>query len=274
MIVTSKNDVVELSGSLHKNQWLAIKAAAKLLLRQHPQGILIDCSELEEVSEDGAKTFLDAMKDIQGEGARIIVCNLPDNVLRVVRSVPGVRSQLPIAKSVEEARASLRLGGSAAMGDAERPPAEKGVLIPLVEGLDVDYAVTIAARLSREMRLPVLLVYLLAVGRNLPLNTPLAEQETAANRLLERAEQAARRQNLAFARYVERVRDVEEGVLQAIKNYKAGYVVLGAFADHAEDDLFHTLVETLLHRAPCNVLIGRKALAPNGGTPAALRGEI
>src|SRR5437879_2535309 len=110
MIVTGKNDIVQLSGALHKNQWLTIKATARLLLQQHSQGILIDCSELTEVSEEGTKTFLEAMRDIQGEGARIVLVNLPDNVLQVMRCVPGVRSQLPIAKSEEEARASLRVG--------------------------------------------------------------------------------------------------------------------------------------------------------------------
>lgn len=262
MIVTSKNDVIQLSGSLHKNQWLTIKAAAKLLLRQHPQGILIDCSELAEVSEDGAKTFLEAMRDIQGEGSRIVVCALPDNVFQVIRSVPGVRSQLPIARTLEEARASLRLSASASHADEAHTAAEHGIVVPLMEGLDVEYAIAISARLSRDLRLPVQLVCLLEVARNLPLNTPLAAEEGEAHRLLEEAEQAARKQNLAFVRYVERVRDAEEGLLQALKTYKANYVVLGAVAEHEEGSRFHELVETLLHRAPCNVLIGRKA--PNG----------
>src|SRR2546423_14889910 len=112
MIITSKDDVVQLAGSLHKNQWLTIKAAANLLLRDHPRGIIIDCEELTDVSEDGAKTFMEAMKDIQGAGSRIVVCNLPENVLRVVKSTPGIRSQLPLATSKEEARASLLLCGS------------------------------------------------------------------------------------------------------------------------------------------------------------------
>ena len=120
MIVASKDDVVQLSGSLHKNQWLTIKATAKLLMKDHPEGILIDCSDLHEISEDGAKTFLDAMKDIQGEGARIVVCNLPPKVQDVIRCVPGVRSQLPIANTMEEARASLRLGGASGAGSEKR----------------------------------------------------------------------------------------------------------------------------------------------------------
>ena len=101
MIIETKDDVVRLSGSLHKNQWLTIKAAANLLLQQHPEGIIVDCARLEEISEDGAKTFLEAMRDIEAARSRIIVANLPEKVLAVLKSVPGVRSQLPIAESVE-----------------------------------------------------------------------------------------------------------------------------------------------------------------------------
>src|ERR1051325_11176998 len=101
MIVSSHSDSVLLRGALHRNEWLTIKALAKLHLQQHSQGILIDCTGLTDVSADGAKTFLEAMHDIQSEGARIIVVNLPDNVLDMIRSVPGVRSQLPIARSIE-----------------------------------------------------------------------------------------------------------------------------------------------------------------------------
>src|SRR5437868_14974282 len=101
MIIETKDDVVRLSGSLTKNQWLTIKAAANLLLHDHPQGIIIDCAHLENISEDGAKTFLEAMRDIEAAKARIVVANLPQSLLSICRMVPGVRSQLPIADSVE-----------------------------------------------------------------------------------------------------------------------------------------------------------------------------
>lgn len=258
MIVIGRNDVVHLSGALRKNQWLTIKAAAKLLLQQHPQGILIDCSELTEVSEEGTKTFLEAMRDIQGEGARIVVVNLPETVLQVIRGVPGVRSQLPIAKSEEEARASLRAG--VMLGTtAERPLSENSILIPLLPGFDIEYAVNVAGRASRELRQPITLASLLVVSRNKPLNTPMPDEEAAAVALLARAEAAAKRHNLPYARHVERMRDAEEGLLQLIKTYKASHVYIGAYADHSQDEQFLRMVEILLHRAPCNVIIARQA---------------
>jgi anti-anti-sigma regulatory factor/nucleotide-binding universal stress UspA family protein len=258
MIVTGKNDVVHLSGALHKNQWLTIKAAAKLLLQQHPQGILIDCSELTEVSEEGTKTFLEAMRDIQGEGARIVIVNLPDSVLQVIRSVPGVRSQLPIAKSEEEARASLRVGVTFGKS-AERPLSENSILIPLLPGFDIEYAIIVAGRASRELRQPITLAALIVVSRNKPLNTPMPEEEAEAVALLEKAEAVAKRHNLPYARHVERLRDAEEGLLQVIKTYKASHVYIGAYADHSSDEQFLRLVEILLHRAPCSVIIARQA---------------
>lgn len=267
MIVSTHDDVVRLSGALVKNQWLTIKAAANLLLQDHPEGIIIDCSELSHVSEDGAKTFLEAMRDIQAAGARIVVCALPDEVMRVVRSIPGVRSQLPVAATVEEARASLRLQGSALPTGAERQAMGNGVLVPLIEGLDSEAAVVIAARAQRELKLQAHLVYFLTIARNLPLTAPLPEAEALANQGIEAASATARKAGLVFAVHVERVRDPQEGILQAIRNYTAATVIVSAAADQANSPTFMDLVEALLHRAPCNVVIARNAqAAANGGT--------
>ena len=259
MIVSSHSDAVLLRGALHKNEWLTIKALAKLLLQQQPQGILIDCTGLTEVSTDGAKTFLEAMHDIQSEGARIIVVNLPDNVLEIIRSVPGVRSQLPIANSVEEARASLKMAKSAA-AEGERAPTENTVLVPVIEGLDTEYSIAIASRIARESRLPIAVVSLLVVARNLPIGAPMADEEQAAHARLERAAEAVIRQNLRPFKLVERVRGVEDGLLQMIKSYKASHVVISPPPTGIDEEPFAGLLELLLHRAPCSVIVGRRAL--------------
>ena len=268
MIVTTKDDVVSLSGALVKNYWLTIQAAANLLLKEHPEGIIIDCSELDHVSADGAKTFLDAMKDIEAAGARMVVTSLPEDVLQVLRTVRTVRSQLPIAASVEEARKSLRLSVTAGGSNGGGAPTEHSVVVPLLPALDVEHAFAIAARVAKEMRAPVHLVYLLEVARHLPLSSPLPAEEDEANRVLSQGNQLARKHNLQPVSHLERVRDLEEGILQVLKSYKADHVILGAFSNRADDELFHSLVTTLLHRAPCNVLIARKALdADSGASP-------
>ena len=258
MIVATKDDCVHLSGSLVKNQWLFIKAAAVDLLNNHPQGIVIDCAELEHISEEGAKTFLDAMKDIQAAGARMIVSGLPSNILQVIRSVPGVRSQLPIAGTVEEARASLRLSGTAHGADIGIKPGAGGVIVPLLPGLDAEHAVELAALAARDRRIPIHLVYLLQVARNLPTATPLPEEEASANEMLQLASSAARRHNLASTIHLERVRDAGEGVLKVIQTYQAENLILASFSEAGDSAPFLQLVDTLLRRAPCNVLVGRR----------------
>lgn len=262
MIIETRGDVVALSGSLLKNQWMSIRSAANLLLYQHPQGIIVDCSGLDSISEDGARTFLQAMRDIEAARARIIVANLPQNVLNVIKTVPGVRSQLPIAPSVEAARASLQVHRRAP-SPAPTPDATRSgqvILVPLMADVDLNYGADLAARLARPARAEVRLVYLLEVTRTLPLNAPLPEQEQTAQDALASAAQLARKQNIAPQEHVERVREAVDGALAAIRTYSATQIVIGASRhamDHSDHDRFDTLVDTMLHRAPCEVIIGR-----------------
>ncbi|HSV74162.1 MAG TPA: STAS domain-containing protein [Chthonomonadales bacterium] len=259
MIVSTKDDIVRLSGSLAKNQWLTIKAAADLLMRSYPQGIVIDCSELTRVSEEGARTFLDAVRDIQAAGARMMVFGLPSDVLKVIRSVPGVRSQLPIAGSLQEARASLKLSSETAGPEANGKAAAPGVLVPLTGSLDIDYAVAIAGKLSRDLHLPVTLHALLEVGRNVPIGAPLPEAEAEANGWLEQAAATASKQGLACVRRMERVRETHEGILQAARQHNATHVVIAVPLDQVREEEMRDLVFTLMERAPCSVIVGRRA---------------
>ncbi len=263
MIIESKDDVLSLSGSLHKNQWMTIKAAANLLLQDHPQGVIIDCEHLEDISGDGAKTFLDAMRDIEAANARIIVSMLPDNVLAVIKTIPGVRSQLPIATSVAEARASLRTASRVAP-----PPAYTGtgkrtqvILVPLLADVDLTYGAALAARVAKPGRSEVRLVYFMEVGRNLPLNAPLAEEEQAASAALARAKQLFQGSDAPLHEHIEKVREASDGIMTTIKNYGAEILVFGAGQSLIEgedaSEAFHALVDKLLYRAPCEVIVGR-----------------
>ena len=263
MIIETREDIVRVSGSLHKNQWMTIKAAANLLLQSHPHGIIIDCGELSEISPDGARTFMEAMRDIEAAHARIIVANLPENVLTVVKTVPGVRSQLPIAHSVAEARASLNAIYSPA---APAPALKEGavrasvIVVPLLADLDLTYGAHLAGRLARGGKSEIRLVYVMEVARNLPLNAPMLEAEKAAQSALEMALQYAKQYNVPTFPHIERVREAAEGILAAVKLHGADTIVMGATSEpmgNESHEEFHNLVDTLLHRASCEVLIGR-----------------
>src|SRR5688500_219102 len=109
MIVESYEDVIVVSGALRSNFWETIHTAISLMLKRHPTGVIIDCSGISEVTPEGADTFRDIMAFIHEHDARIIVAGVPVQVMEVLKSVPEVRSQLAVAKSVEEARRSLDL---------------------------------------------------------------------------------------------------------------------------------------------------------------------
>lgn len=258
MIVYTRGDVVRLSGSLMKNQWLTIKAAANLLLQDHPQGIIIDCAELGHVSEDGAMTFLDAMKDITAAGSRIVVANLPEAVMNELKSIPGIRSQLPIASSIEEARASLDLLSNENTASLARIGKENPIIIPIIKGFDTEFSLSIAGRIAKDTKQKVVLIYLMEVARNLPLGTPLPEQEKAANDALNDAGKLASLANLSVIRYVERVRHMEEGLLNVLHHYDASYILLSLNSTIVTDDPLLTLVNLLMLRAPCNLIIGKR----------------
>jgi anti-anti-sigma regulatory factor len=258
MIVYTRGDVVRLSGSLMKNQWLTIKAAANLLLQDHPQGIIIDCAELGHVSEDGAMTFLDAMKDITAAGSRIVVVNLPDAVLNELKSIPGIRSQLPISSSIEEARASLDLMSDNQANSSSRAGMENPIIIPLIKGFDTEFSLLIAERIAKDTKQKVILIYLMEVARTLPLGAPLPEQEKAANEALNDAGKMAAKSNLTVGRYVERVRHMEEGLLNVLQHYDASYVLVSLNTTIMVDDPILTLVNLLIQRAPCNLIIGKR----------------
>lgn len=261
MIIETKDDVVRLSGSLTKNQWLTIKAAANLLLQNHPQGIIVDCADLENITEEGAKTFREAMRDIEAANARIVVANLPDQIEAVCKTVRGVRSQLPIADSVEAARASLRIHiRPTAVPAANGQKRGQIILVPLVADLDLTYGAHLAGRIAQGTHAEVRLMYFLEVERTLPLNAPLMEKEQAAQDALQRAMQYAHRLNVPMQEYVERVREAQDAILTAAKTYNVDVIVVGATSEPAGDEgheMFHQLVDNLLHRAPCEVVIGR-----------------
>jgi len=266
MIIEAREDVVRLEGTLDKNLWPTIQAAANLLLRHHMEGIIVDGSGLTGCSPEGAKTFRDAMDYIERYRARIVVCDLPDVVMEVIRAVPGVRSRLPIAGTLEEARASLRLAGpgpSRAVA-GNRPPLD--ILVPLLNGDNPAAATSLACRLasvdggSRKVRLH--LAYILEVPRHLPLTAPLPEEEAAAAQALSAAVNSARCEGVNAEPLVTRARDVGEEIVTQAAVLSASLIVLGYLpTDDPADTRLARMTRQVLDRAPCEVILNKQPRA-------------
>lgn len=266
IIIEARDDVVMLEGALDKNLWPTIQAAANLLLRHHIQGIIIDGSALTGCSPEGAQTFRDAMDYIERYRARIVVSGLPENVMQVVRTVPGVRSRLPISATLDEARASLRLARDGA-GRGAVPGGRdlQDILVPLLRRDAPETATMLACRLARAggQKAQIHVTYVFEVPRQLPLNAPLPEEEAEASRTLKAAEDWVRREGLNAVAHVARARDVGEEIVHQAGQVSARIIVLscGASGEPCEDFMTRIALPVLGH-APCEVILNKLPSQP------------
>lgn len=262
MIIEAREDIVKLEGNLDKNLWPTIQAAANLLLRHHPQGIIVDGSELTGCSPEGAKTFRDAMDYIERYRARIVVSALPEGVMEVIRAVPGVRSRLPVAATVEEARASLRLSGTGGSRAVAGGSAPQSILVPLLRPDDPQAASALACRLAKtdpSQKSRLHLAYVLEVPRHLPLAAPLPEEEAAAARTLEAASASVRGEGVTAEPRVTRARDAGEEIVQQAEVLGASLIVLTYLpSGDPSDTLMERVTRTVLDRAPCEVVLNKQ----------------
>lgn len=220
MIIEAREDTITLRGSIKNNIWPAIQAAAALLLENHPTGIIIDCSALVKITARGAETFADAFKYIQERKARIVVAALSAESLEIGKEVPGVRSQLPIAATVAEARASLEL-------EEVTPERGKARLAAVVPMLGVwQSAVSHACRLALGQSIEVHLVDLIQVPRSVPIGTPMPDREVKGQQRLEQAKAMVSSMGLKAFAHVERVRAKSTGLVEFVKQLGADYAVV------------------------------------------------
>jgi anti-anti-sigma regulatory factor len=259
MIVESYEDVIILSGALRSNYWETLHTAISLTLRRHPSGVIIDCSGLTEVSEDGAQTFRDVMEYIRNQEARVIVASVPETVLDVLRLVPEVRSQLAIADSVEEARHSLDLLLQAKPGKRKASPQTSSKIAVLLTGEEVDrQALVLAAQIAEARDSEIHTIYIVLIPRDLPLTAPMPREEGIASMAIDRARSILDRQGRSVP-HVERGRDLAATVENVLQSIKATMVVLPITATAHELDTYTKVMRTLVSRLTQEVIFVRPA---------------
>ncbi|MBX7134791.1 MAG: hypothetical protein K1X67_19150 [Fimbriimonadaceae bacterium] len=229
MIVESYEDVIVLSGVLRSNFWDTIHTAISLTLRRHPAGVIIDFSGITECTREGADTFVDAMNFIESHDARIIVAAVPPQVMEVLKSVPEVRSQLPIALSVEEARRSLDL---LSKGEDEKKKKKhqadlKKILVCLMGNDSDEHVLKIARKMATATPSEIKVVYPLIVPRDLPLQAPLPQDEAAAAQALGSAQQVFEASGIQNTIQLERARDVPSALADALEEMSPTQVIIG-----------------------------------------------
>lgn len=269
MIIEIRDEVVALSGVLRRNHWRTLESAVNLRLRHHPAGIVVDCGGLIALTPEGAETFRDAAAHVaqagasqqQQQSARMVVANVPPDVMRVLRGIPNLGSQLPIATSVEDARASLGLARTPARAsgtgrDGTRAATPPGVVVAGLLGTSADpHAVAVACRLAQNHGSVVHLAYLLVVPRHMPLLSALGEEETRARQTLDSLEGGVRAAGLIPVSRVERTRDPASRLVEVAAETNAEAITL-ALPPAPDGDLL-AVTDATLARARCDVLVNR-----------------
>ena len=220
MIIEAREDTITLTGLISGNIWPAIQAAAAMLLKEHPTGIIIDCTYIDGITQEGGETFADAFSYIASHNARIVVAGLAHEQLETIREVPGVRSQLPLAVNVEEARASFKLEEL----KLERGRARIAAVVPMMGNWQ--RAVFHADRLALGENCEIHLLDLIKVPRTLPLGTPLTEREEAGQARLRAAEALVKETRLKSYVHVRRVRSNSGGLGEFTVALNADFAVV------------------------------------------------
>jgi anti-anti-sigma regulatory factor len=268
MIIEARDDVVTLSGRLETNLWLSIQAAAQMLLWGHPNGILINAKDITDCTQEGAKTFLDAIEYIERHKARIVICDASDSIMHVLKATPGVRSQISITSSIEEGRRSLEVATMERSKENVRKKASKSaqsiVLAPLLPGIhNIKYALALShilggERLTEHSARPedrprVNLSYILTMPRSVPLNAPMPEEESEAKRLFEEAEKLAPKYGINLEVSVSRARDAGDEIADLAKQIGAAKIVLVL-----PKDLDNAVLWRVFEKAPCEVIVSNE----------------
>jgi anti-anti-sigma regulatory factor len=264
MIVESYEDVIVLSGALRSNFWETIHTAISLLLKRHPSGVIIDCSGITECTADGAETFRDAMEYIEDHDARIIVAAVPKAIMEVIKSVPHVRSQLAVAPSVDVARKSLDLLVEDEEGKTKKKPQSSlpKILVCLATGTgdeSDDAAMRLASLLATAVGTEIILVCVLIVPRELPLQAPLAKQEESTGRAIGRAHAFYDGKNQLYEARVERGRDIASTLAGVMDEVAVSHVVLPLNDDEKESEGNARLIKSVLGKLNSEVVFVRNA---------------
>lgn len=109
MIIEAKEETLYLSGAFSENHWPTLEGAVRYLLKNQPRGIIVECSQMTAMTEGGIRTFMEVLREAAKQGWRVLFVNVPGGVSEKIRATPGLRSSLPIAGSIEEARRSLEV---------------------------------------------------------------------------------------------------------------------------------------------------------------------
>lgn len=231
MIVESYDDVIVLSGPLRTNFWEVIETAISLTLSRHPSGVIVDCSQLTEVTADGLETFHAAIDFVlEHEKARIIFAAVPEHVEEEMRHAPHVRSQMAVTDTIEEARRSLDLLDPDGDGGPKKDSKKKfnrQILTCLCPTEFDPHVLEVSLELLSDDLAKIVLLMPVVVPRALPLQAPMPEVEDEAMAFVEKAKKILDETHAPYDLRIERTRDLPTLVAEMAEETDAAHVIIG-----------------------------------------------
>ena len=134
------------------------------------------------------------------------------------------------------------------------------ILVPTVGASYSEKGIELACRLGHEQKAKIILTYVLEVPRTLPLNAFLPETESKAKKAIERAKEIVVLHGLEATDRIERAREAGEGIIRAANDQGVDAIVMGVRPRIGlTQDLLGRTTDTLLRRAPCEVIVNKPA---------------
>ena len=138
------------------------------------------------------------------------------------------------------------------------------ILVPVVRSAESEEALVAAARVAAERRARVVVVHVLEVPLDLPLDAELPEAEDAADELLEEARTLVESYGIRVVPRLARGRGASAAIAEEAERLNADLVIIGAPRRRGVSSrvpVFGTTVDRVLRLSPCRVLVaaGRSA---------------
>ncbi len=135
----------------------------------------------------------------------------------------------------------------------------KKIIVPTVGTTYSEKAVELACRLGKEQKAEIIIAYVLEVPFTLPLNAVMTKAEAIANDAVKRAVEIVRHRELPVKAKIERARKVGEGIIRLAKEEDADLIIIGIRpVIGLPEKILGRTSETVLRRAPCEVIIDRQ----------------
>jgi nucleotide-binding universal stress UspA family protein len=95
------------------------------------------------------------------------------------------------------------------------------------------------------------------VPRTLPLGAPLEQAEAAAQEALETGRTVVELHDLPVETLAQRAREAGDGIIAAANDYRADLIVMGIATRREHAHGWGRTADSLLHRAPCEVVFDK-----------------